>query len=192
MIRGNLATRPFYNDGLVNRWLAVVTLLVLAFTAYNAVQFLAYTRSDSSLRAQTEADEARAAQLRAAATALVEGQGAAQIDATRTAVVEANQIISQRTFSWTALFNHLETSLPPDVRITAVRPAEQGGVVRPLAITVVARDAGAIDAFMRNLESTGAFADALARDEQVNEAGDVEGAITVLYSPAAVFAGGAR
>ncbi|MGE0705057.1 MAG: PilN domain-containing protein [Vicinamibacterales bacterium] len=192
MIRGNLATRPFYNDGLVNRWLAIMTLLVLGFTAYNTVQFLTYTRSDTDLRTRTEADQTRAAELRAAAVTLSQGQDAEQTEATRAAVVEANQIISQRTFSWTALFNHLEASLPADVRITAVRPEDQGGLVRPLAIAVVARDAGAIDAFMRNLEGTGAFAGALAVEERVNEAGDVEGAITVLYRSSASAAEGAQ
>jgi hypothetical protein len=34
----------------------------------------------------------------------------------------ANALIDQRTFSWTAFFNHLETTMPPDVMLKSVRP----------------------------------------------------------------------
>ncbi len=189
MIRGNLATRPFYHEGVVHRWLAVAAVLLLAAGVYNVSQYLRYTRTDADLRGQAAADEARAAELRAAAGALRQGQDESQVRMTGVAVREANQLIARRTFSWTELFNHFESALPPDVRITAVRLAGQDGVRRTVAVNVVAQDVNAIDTFMQNLEDTGVFADALSTDEQVNDSGEIEGTIEVLYAPRAAEAG---
>ena len=185
MIRGNLATRPFYNERLIHRWLAVLTLLALALTIYNVTQVLYYSRSDTDLKARADADDARAAELVAAATALQQGQDDSQSRLTSVAALEANQLIALRTFSWSALLNHFEAALPPDVRITAVRPAAQTGRRRTIVMTVVGRSVDAIDAFMQNLEDTGAFVDALSRDEQVNDADEIEAAIEAAYAPAA-------
>ena len=43
------------------------------------------------------------------------------------AAKEANDLIEQRTFSWTELFNHLEATLPENVMLTAVRPEFKDG-----------------------------------------------------------------
>jgi Tfp pilus assembly protein PilN len=181
MIRGNLATQPFYNEGVIHRWLGIALLLIGAFTVQNAWQVVRYATGDRELQARTASDESRAAELRGAAAALSRTASQETSSQMRDDVATANQLIGQRTFSWTELFNHLEASLPRTVRITSIRPAVQAGPVRPLGITVVAQDEAAIDEFIQNLEDTGAFAEALARDEQVNESGEIEGAITVSY-----------
>jgi Tfp pilus assembly protein PilN len=188
MIRGNLATRPFYNERAVHGWMAAATLVLLGLTAYNAMQILHYSQSDADLRRQAIADEARALELTSAAAALQQSGDVRQGRLTSAAAAEANQVIAQRTFSWSTLLSHFEEALPPDVRITSVRPASQADMWRPLVISVVARSVPAIDTFLQNLEDTGAFRDALSRDEHVNEVGDLEAAIEVHYSPGAAEA----
>ncbi len=49
MIRGNLATRPFYNEPAVHLWLFVAALVVVVATLFNVVQMLRYSRSDTEL-----------------------------------------------------------------------------------------------------------------------------------------------
>ena len=39
---------------------------------------------------------------------------------------EANTLIDGRTFSWTALFNQIESTLPPEVMLASVRPTISG------------------------------------------------------------------
>ena len=46
------------------------------------------------------------------------------------AAKEANELIEQRTFSWTQLFNQLETTLPDDVMLTGVHPEIKDGDTR--------------------------------------------------------------
>lgn len=189
MIRGNLATRPFYNERIVHAGLAAITVLALLFTAYNVAQMLHFSRSDADLRAQAQADEARAAELRSSAGAQQEGADVRESRLTSAAALEANQLIARRTFSWTALFNEFEAALPRDVRITAVRPAVQASARRAILVSVVARSVEAVDTFMQSLEETGAFNNALSRDEHVNEQGEIEARIEVEYAPRSAEAG---
>jgi hypothetical protein len=57
---------------------------------------------------------------------------------------EANDLIDRRTFSWTEFFNLIETTLPPDVMLTAVRPDFREGAVN-LSMTVVGRSTADLD-----------------------------------------------
>lgn len=184
MIRGNLATRPFYNARAIHRWLVVAAVLIGALTILNVGAAVRYTRSDADLKSQADRDEQAATERRAAATSLQQGVSAQRTQRGDRDIDEANQIIARRTFSWTALFNRFETALPPGVRITAVRPAAEAGTTRLVLITVIARDVESVDTFMRNLEDTGAFADALSLDERVNDQGQIEGSIQASYRPA--------
>ena len=51
MLRTNLSTRPFYNSRAVNVLLAAATVLVVAFTLFNATQITRLTVSQRSLGA---------------------------------------------------------------------------------------------------------------------------------------------
>jgi hypothetical protein len=98
---------------------------------------------------------------------------------------EANGIIDQRAFSWTALFGQFESTLPPDVRITAVRPRLERSGTFVVAVAVQARRAEDLDAFVEALESKGAFRNVLAVQEQTNEDGLLEAVIEGVYVQAA-------
>ena len=138
MIRTNLSTRPFYNERRVRLILLAVAVVAVAFTAFNASRVLRYSRSDTRLATQASRDEARAADLRQQAARLRATVDPKQIDFASADAREANDLIERRTFSWTDLFNRFETTLPDEVRITAVRPkVEKEGFV--LTIAVVAR-----------------------------------------------------
>ena len=54
MIRTNLSTRPFYNEGAVHLWLIVTLVVVAAATVFNASRLVQYSRSDTELAAQDE------------------------------------------------------------------------------------------------------------------------------------------
>jgi hypothetical protein len=185
MLRANLSTRPFYNDRAVRAWIVVLAGLVAAATVVNVSRILRYSRSDTELALQASQDEARAADLRKAATSLRASVNTAQIAAASVEAKLANDLIDRRTFSWTALFNTFESTLPANVRITAVRPivGDQGRVA--LGISVVARGVDDVDAFMEKLESSGAFTNLLSRDEFVNDGGQLVAAIETTYLPPA-------
>jgi Tfp pilus assembly protein PilN len=200
VIRGNLATRPFYNEPAVHLWVAVAALLVAAATLFNVVQMLRYSRSDTELARQAANDEARAIELRAEAARLRATVDTRQIERASLEAHQANELIDRRTFSWTALWNEFEATLPPDVRITSFRPRidpKRGNVV---TITIVARGVDDVQKFMENLEETGAFPELFPPSERTNERGQLETVIEAVYAqrpaaqaaPAASEPGGAR
>ena len=182
MIRTNLSTRPFYNEGAVQLWLIVTAIMVAAATIFNASRLIQYSRSDTELAAQASRDEARTAELRGAAVQMRASVDARQVDVASVEARVANDLIDRRTFSWTELFNRLEKTLPAEVRITSVRPHIEKDRRILLTITVLARGVDDIDRFMENLEATGAFEGLGSRiEEHVTEAGQLDASLEAVY-----------
>ena len=182
MLQTNLATRPFYNVRVLQVTLAVAALLVLALTAFNATQLARLTMSQRAVGAHAAEAEAEAARLREEAAGIRGQINLQELQAVADAAREANRIIGRRAFSWTTLLAQFEATLPPDVRITTIRPRlEEGNFV--VSIAVEARLAEDLDAFMEALEARGGLRDVLAVAEQVTQAGLLQTVVEGTYSP---------
>ena len=189
MIRTNLSTRPFYNEGAVRLWLIAVASAVALATVFNVTRLLQYSRSDTELATQASRDEARTLELRRTATQLRASVDTQQIATASVEARTANDLIDRRTFSWTELFNHLEATIPADVRITSVRPHIETDRRITLTLTVIARGVEDVDAFFNNLDDTGAFLHPISREEHVNDQGLLEATLETPYMPRPVKAG---
>jgi hypothetical protein len=183
MLRTNLATRPFYNERAVHFALALVALLVAALTAYNVWRLTALTREQRDLSGRVAAAEADAQQLRVRAAQIRQSLNPQDLRAVSSSTREANTIIERRLFSWTELFNRLETTLPDDVRITSVRPRVGGEAHVEIAMTVIGRRVEDLHEFIENLEATGVFANLLSTNERANEDGSIQATIRTEYRP---------
>lgn len=183
MIRSNLSTRPFYNERLVHVALAAGAVCVLIFTAFNISRIVSLSSQHTRLSSQAGIDERRAAEFRASANTVRGTLDAAQLEAMAAAAHEANTIIGRRIFSWTELFNRFETTLPPDVRITAVRPKIERDGPAVVSMSVIGRRVEAIDRFIENLESTGAFSNVLSLEESRSDEGLIETTLEGQYRP---------
>lgn len=183
MIKGNLATRPFYNEPAVRTWLLAAAVVIGLVTAFNVAQMLRYSRSDTELARQAANDETRATELRSEAARLRSSVDPRQIERASLEAHQANQLIDRRTFSWTALWNELESTLPLNVRITSFRPIldPKRGIV--VTISIVARSVDDVQQFMENLEKTGAFPEIFPPSERTNEDGQLETVIEAVYTP---------
>jgi len=184
VIRTNLATRPFYNERAVHSWLLVAVLVVAAATIFNVTRVLRYSRNDTQLAGEASRDEARAAELRQQALRLRATVDPKQIEFASNEARQANDLIDRRTFSWTELFNLFETTLPDDVRITAVRPQldKERGIV--LNINVVSRTNDDMRAFMDRLGQTGVFPAIQPLEEHPDETGMWQTSLEAIYAPA--------
>ena len=182
MLRGNLSTRPFYNERAVALGLVLFGILVAAMTAINIGRLVALSSRHAELRARTETSARRTAELRTEASRARASVDNASLDRVMRATREANLLIDRRTFSWTDLFNRLEATLPPDVRVTAIYPSLNEGrfVVR---FGVVARSVEQIDEFIEALEKNGGFSEVLAREERANDEDQIEGTLEGVYLP---------
>jgi Tfp pilus assembly protein PilN len=188
MLRTNLSTRPFYNERAVTLGLAGLAVLVGVFTLYNVSALVSLSRRHTALRAEIATSERRATELRQQAARVRAAIDPSALAAVSTAAHEANQLIDRRTFSWTELFNRFEATLPPDVRISAVKPSidPEGRFV--VSMTVVARRVEDIDAFIEALEKTGSFSGVLSRTERTNEDDMIEAELAGVYLPGDVEA----
>lgn len=158
MLRGNLATRPFYNERLVTLALVVLTVVVVGLTIFNAAKLVSLSSRRSALRAEIAADETQAAQIRANATAVQNSVDRAALQDLAGSTRLANNLITARTFSWTTFFGYIEDTIPRDVRITAVSPEIEKGEIL-VTMLLLGRTESDIETFAAALEGTGAFYD---------------------------------
>ena len=181
MLRTNLSTRPFYNERGIHAGLGLVGLIVIALTIFNLTQIALLSRRQAVLAGQATSAENRARDLRAHAASVRRGLDSKRLEAISTAARDANAIIGQRLFSWTDLLNRLETTLPPDVRITSMRPNVDSKGAITVVMTVVGRRVEDIDRFMENLQSTGSFSDVFPREETATDDGLRQASIEGRY-----------
>jgi Tfp pilus assembly protein PilN len=184
MLRTNLSTRPFYNERAVHLLLVLAALLVVGVTAYNVREVITLRRVHNErnnradeLERQAAADDKKAAEIRS-------GLNTRELEDVALASREANAIIDRRTFSWTELFNRIETTLPPEVMVTSVRPDIREGVVS-VSIVVLSEDIEDIDTFIENLEATKAFEGVLSSEVEATEDGMYRAALRGRYVSAA-------
>ena len=183
MIRSNLSTRPFYNENVVRGWLLAIGVVVIGATLFNISRVIKYSRSDTELATQASDNETRAVDLRAAAVRLRASIDTNQVDVASADARQANELIDRRTFSWTDLLNRFETTLPDNVRITAVRnrlDAKRGIV---LTVDVAARSVDDVNDLMDKLEETRVFTDLLTPDEHVDNDGTLVAVVETTYRP---------
>ncbi|MFN7977949.1 MAG: hypothetical protein U0P30_07420 [Vicinamibacterales bacterium] len=185
MLKGNLATRPFYNERLVRGVLVVALAAMVAWAAVNAARLVSLSQQNTMLSERVRSEGLKAAGARNEADTVRRGLDVAQLKAVSGAASEANALIQRRTFSWTGLFNQLEATMPPDVRLVEVRPQadDQGHLM--LSLTVVSKKIEDLDEFIRGIEATHAFTGVVSRSDETLEDGTIESNVQGYYAPVA-------
>ena len=181
MLRTNLSTRPFYNDRAIHVAVGFAAVLLAALTVWNIVQVTTLSKQNTELATRVNSDHAEAEQLTKMAAEIRGRIDKDELQQIATAAREANALIDQRTFSWTAFFNHLETTMPPDVMLKSVRPAVKEGVTT-VTMEVLGRRAEDIDEFIEKLEATGAFDRVVPLQTDRNEEGLYRVSLEALYT----------
>jgi Tfp pilus assembly protein PilN len=180
VLRSNLATRPFYNERAAHVVIGLAAALVLAITALNVVRIVSLSRQNTELSARINADRAEAERLTSEAARIRKTINQDELAAVVGAAQEANALIDQRTFSWTEFFNKIESTLPPGVMLTSVRPSFKADVTN-VAMSVLAREAVDLEDFMDKLEETGAFTDVVPASQDRTDDGLVRAVIEGIY-----------
>ena len=191
MLRTNLATRPFYNERLARMALGVAAALALAVLAAGVVRLVDLARLNGELSARMDRATRAAADLSARAAEAQRAATPRDLRALAEATREANTLITQRVFSWTDFFNRIETTLPPDVMVTEVRPEIEPGTV-DVTMGVLGRSLDSISRFVTSLETSGAFVGVLNRQMELTEDGMYRAVLRGRYleSAASLDAGG--
>jgi hypothetical protein len=182
MLRTNLSSRPFYNERAVHALAALVAAVVLAVTAWQVVRVVRLSRYKTELNAAIKRDRMEAEIHTNQAQQIRRGLDQKQLTALAAAAKEANDLIAQRTFSWTQLFNQIEATLPEDVMLMGVHPEIEDGITQ-LHMDVQGKSEEVIESFWNRLEKTGQFRNAEWTSVNVTDEGFHRIAMTVLYSP---------
>lgn len=185
MLTGNLATRPFYNERLVRAVLAAALAVAAAWALFNAATVWSLSQQGAMLAERTRTEGLAAAAARRQAEAVRATLDARDVAAASRAASEANQLIARRTFSWTTLFNQVEATLPPDVRLTQVAPQTDRDGQLMLSLAVVSRRFEDLDEFIDRLEATGAFRGVLSRSDATLDDGSIASSLQGYYGAAA-------
>jgi Tfp pilus assembly protein PilN len=182
VLRTNLSTRPFYNERGVHALILLLAAIVIAVTAWQVGQIVRLSRHKTELTAAVRRDRDETERLTREAADVRRGINQQELAVVTTAAREANDLIEQRTFSWTALFNQLEATLPEDVMLMSVRPAFKEGTTI-INLELQGKRTEDVDTFMDNLEATGQFHRVQWSQENVNEEGLHRVALQAEYTP---------
>jgi hypothetical protein len=185
MLRTNLATRPFYNERAVRVGIGAAVVLVAGLTAFNLVTILSLNTKNAEMAARAESAEAQTTQHQVQARTITQALNTGTVSVVQQAAQEANQLIDQRVFSWTDLFNRFENTLPENVRVSAVQPQIDRDGRMLLAVTVIARRVEDLNEFMDQLELSGGVRDVIARQDEILEDGTLRALIQGYYVPPA-------
>jgi len=180
MLRGNLSTRPFYNERLVSLALLLALVAAVGLTLFNASKLVSLSAERRRLTASIAADDNEAARVSAAADREQKSVNQANLRLLAVSTREANELIDQRMFSWTIFFGLLEKTMPLNVRLVAVSPHLDKGQFK-VTMTVIAKDLSDIHDFILALYDTGAFYDASAVDKQAKDDGTFAAAVETSY-----------
>src|SRR5687768_6540276 len=182
MLRTNLSTRPFYNDRAVRNALLGLALIAVGLMLFNAIEILRLERAGREARQTVAQNAAQARELRDKAQVIRRSINQTALQAVQVSSRDANALIDRRAFSWTALLNYFQATLPPDVRIASVTPQIDNDGRMLVAITAFARRAEDLYEFADALESTGAFAEVLPRQIAVEEDGTLRAEVQGYYA----------
>lgn len=183
MLRTNLSSRPFYNARLVSAGLALIAVVALALTAFNAYMLYSLSARRSSLAADIARDSAQAQQISRTANTQQQSVQVETLVQLAGSTGEANELIDSRTFSWTTFLGHIEKTMPNDVRLMAVAPRLERGRMK-ITMTVVGKRWEDIQTFVESLYGTGAFLDAIAKaTERDDQDGSSRSEVTAYYLP---------
>ncbi len=146
-------------------------------------RIVSLTARNTELSGRASAAETRAGELAGESRRIRDELNRADMSATAAAAKEANLLIDRRAFSWTALFNRFEETLPGDVRIMAVQPQIDKDGRFILAISVTSRSVEAVDTFITEMEKSGTFHKTLAVSEQLQQDNTFRSVLQTFYTP---------
>jgi Tfp pilus assembly protein PilN len=184
VLRTNLSTRPFYNDRAIHFGVGVAAVLIAALTIWNVSSVVSLSKQNTEFSTRVNRDRAEAEQLTRMAAEIRGRMKKEELQLVVDEARQANELIDQRTFSWTAFFNHLEATMPPDVMLTSVRPKVEKGITS-ITMSVLGRSAEDVDEFIEKLEATGAFENVVPVQQDRTEEGLRRVSIEAIYTAAA-------
>ena len=179
----NLAARPYRDYRPVYAVVVVLSLLTAFLMLNNVETYYRYIRETKSTRAKIADIEAQtAAEKRKEATAK---QRVASLDLARldqqTRFINAK--LAERAFSWSRLFDELESILTDDVRLVSVSPSfsDEGPIT--LRMDFEAKSGDGMITTINRMNADPQFRDAFPQNETSRDDGTYVFSLSAMYLP---------
>jgi hypothetical protein len=182
----NLSTRPFPPYRVVNFALAVVFVILLGITVWQAVGFFRFSSmardirgAETNVRAESESLTSHIDTLEAT---LDRPEAAAKLSE----IGFLNGLIARKDLSWTRLFGNLEDMVPDSVHLVSLRPDVPVGGPIILHLEVVGKSIADVSRFIEALEKSPEFEKVVVSVEQkavADAATDVNISLAANYFP---------
>ena len=170
MLKLNLATRPFFNERVIDSVLLLLGIVALVLMVAGGRTVFQLSNTYTDVVRMAELSETQVGTVTQEMVALNQSVSEDELEALRLSAAEANRLIDQRVFSCTELFNIIEQTLPNRVMLTGLRPIRNSGSMT-LTIGVIGERITDIEQFIEDLEATGSVGNVLASQEQRTEDG---------------------
>lgn len=180
MLRGNLSTRPFYNERLVTLALVLAGVVALALTMFNVSQIRSLTARRAELQGRIDAAGDEAARIRSETAVVYRTIDRPALQRLATSAEEANELIDARVFSWTSFLSSLEAQMPMNVHLVAIAPRAEREVFQ-VELNVIAKSLEDLQEFVNALARTGSFYDVFPSARKVNDDGTIGAMIRTGY-----------
>lgn len=180
MLKGNLATRPFYNEQLVNLLIIALAVGAILLAVFNTTRTI-YLSGERARRTVVERDaEEQIRTLTEAATKQQATVDRSVLNRLGISTAEANGLIDQRMFSWTVLLGLLEQTIPMDVRLISIaNQFDSRGFT--LRMRTSAKRTSDLEQFIERLWGTGYFYDVFQAEQTINDDGTFASMIEGRY-----------
>jgi hypothetical protein len=179
----NLAARPYRDYRPVYAVVVVLSLLTAFLMLNNVETYYRYIRETKSTRAKVAQVEAQARIEKQKED--VAKQRVARLDLTRldqqTRFINAK--LTERAFSWSRLFDELESILADDVRLVSVSPNfnEEGPI--DLQMDFEAKSGDGMVTTINRMNADPQFSDAFPRNETARDDGTYVFSLSARYQP---------
>lgn len=180
MLKGNLSTRPFYNERLVTTGLLLAGVVALGLTAFNISQYMTLSARRAELQGKLNIAQLETNRIRGGTQVVYSSLDRPALQALAVAAQEANELIDSRVFSWTRFLSGLEAQMPMNVHLVSVSPRVERGVFQ-VELNVVAKTLDDLQQLVDALGKTGVFYDVFPGATKLNDDGTIGAAIRTGY-----------
>ena len=180
MLRGNLSTRPFYNERSVSLLVILAVAAGIALTLFNVASIYRLNGERSKQKVEQDKNLAEADRITAEANRLRGTIDRANLLVLAAQTREANGLIDKRTFSWTDFFSLLEDTMPRDARLMSVSPRVERGVFN-IVMGINVKDLNELSVLIDALLERKAFANLFVTEQQGNDDGTLTGTLQGEY-----------
>jgi Tfp pilus assembly protein PilN len=182
----NLSTRPFQAYRAANIALAVVLVVLVGLSAWQAHGFIRYSRRARAIRGAEQNARVDAEAQKQYLTGLESKLDTPESTAKLNEIGFLNHLILRRDFSWTRLFATMEDMVPDNVRLMNLTPNVGADGKMTLSLNVKARSIADVTMFIKRLEQSPLFENVVVSVEEKKEptvSSDVDITLKAVYYP---------